>query len=246
VLAYGGDGTVHEVVNGLLSGDGGGPSRLGIIPAGTGNDVARNSGIPADAEAAIARLAPERPRPVDAARIRFHSREGLSRTRFFINSTSVGVSPVANHIAARVRRVLPGKICYALGGVLALIAESAGSYTVTSGEATLFSGPALNLTLANGASFGGGMRISPASEVSDGTLDLVVIGAIGRIRALLALSRLYAGTHVRMGGIRVVPARQPVHLRRADRAMLIEADGEEFEAGNDLWVDILPGAVQLL
>jgi len=154
--------------------------------------------------------------------------------------------PVANHIAARVRRVLPGKICYALGGVLALIAESAGSYTVTSGEATLFSGPALNLTLANGASFGGGMRISPASVVSDGTLDLVVIGAIGRIRALLALSRLYAGTHVRMGGIRVVPARQPVHLRRADRAMLIEADGEEFEAGNDLWVDILPGAVQLL
>jgi diacylglycerol kinase family enzyme len=246
VLAYGGDGTVHEVVNGLLSGDGGGPPRLGIIPAGTGNDVARNSGIPADAEAAIARLAPERPRPVDAARIRFHSREGLSRTRFFINSTSVGVSPVANHIAARVRRVLPGKICYALGGVLALIAESAGSYTVTSGEATLFSGPALNLTLANGASFGGGMRISPASVVSDGTLDLVVIGAIGRIRALLALSRLYAGTHVRMGGIRVVPARQPVHLRRADRAMLIEADGAEFEAGNDLWVDILPGAVQLL
>ena len=244
VFAVGGDGTVHEVVNGLLGGSR--SVRLGIIPAGTGNDVARNTGIPSDPAAAVERLSRGRPISVDAARLRFHTPTGLPRSRFFINSTSVGVSPRANRIAATVRRILPGRICYALGGILALVAEGAGDYTVTSAGRSLHSGPALNITLANGASFGGGMRISPASSVSDGVLDQVVIGAIGRLRAILALSRLYAGTHVRMGGISVTPVRETVHILRTDAAMLIEADGEEFEASNELSVDILPGAVQLL
>ncbi len=232
------------MVNGLLGG--GGPARLGIIPAGTGNDVARNTGISADPDAAVERLCRGQPTPVDAARLRFHTPAGLARSRFFINSTSVGVSPRANHIAGRIRRILPGRICYALGGVLALIAEGAGDYTASCAAGILHHGRALNITIANGASFGGGMRISPASIVSDGALDQVVIGAIGRVRALLALSRLYAGTHVHMRGISITPVRETVHLRRADGAMLIEADGEEFAAGNELWVDVLPGAVQLL
>lgn len=244
VLAIGGDGTVHEVVNGLLGGRETAP--LGIIPAGTGNDIARNNGVPADPAGAVERVARGRPTPVDAARLNFSSPEGVVRSRIFINSASVGVSPRANHIAGTIRGILPGPIRYPVAGVLALLAEGAGDYTVTSARGRLHGGRALNLTLANGASFGAGMRISPASEVSDGALDLVVIGDIGRCRALLALSRLYAGTHVRMGGVNVTPVRETVHIRRADRAMLIEADGEEFAAMHELSVDILPGAVQLL
>ena len=244
VLAVGGDGTVHEVVNGLLRA---GPSaRLGVIPAGTGNDFARNTGIPSDPGAAVERLSQGRLVPVDAARLEYVSPGGVPRTRVFINSTSVGVSPRANHVAGTIRRILPGRIGYALGGVLALITEGAGNYTVTSSGRTLYSGRALNITLANGACFGGGMRISPASMVSDGVLDLVVIGDIGRPRALLALSRLYAGTHVHMGGIGVTPAKGTVHIRRGDGTMLIEADGEEFEATSALSVNILPGAIQVL
>lgn len=244
VIAVGGDGTVHEVVNGLLGG--GGPALLGIIPAGTGNDVARNSGIPARPESAVERIVRNNPVPVDAGRLRFTEPAAAERSRFFINSVSVGVSPRANHIAGTLRRVLPGRIRYAVSGVLALMMEKAGCYDVTTGAQSLHSGRALNLTLANGASFGGGMRISPASVVSDGALDLVVIGAMGRLRALLALSRLYPGTHLRMSGVTATPVRETVHIRRLDQKLLIETDGEEFEAMSDLWVEVLPGAIQLL
>jgi diacylglycerol kinase (ATP) len=244
VFAVGGDGTVHEVANGLLAG--GRPTPLGIIPAGTGNDVARNSGVPTDPEAAVERVSRCRTVRLDAARFEFSGPDGAARSRFFLNSISLGVSPRANHIAGRIRRVLPGPFRYPMSGVLALLAEGPGDYTVSTANRTLHRGPALNLTLANGAGFGGGMRISPASSVNDGALDLVVIGAIGRLRALLALSRLYAGTHVRMGGIHVTPVAENVRIHRADGAMLIEADGEEFEATGELSVDILPGAIALL
>ena len=243
VVAVGGDGTVHDVVNGLLRDRA--SARLGIIPAGTGNDIARNAGVPTDPEAAVERLARDQPMPMDAGRLRFQGRDGVSRSRIFLNSASVGVSPRANHIAGNIRRVLPGRICYALGGIAALIAEGAGRYVVTAAGRTLHSGPALNITLANGPSFGGGMRISPASSVSDGRFDQVLIGDIGRIRALIALSRLYAGTHVRMPGVSVTPVKETVQIRREDGAMLIEADGEEFEATGELTVEVLPGAVQL-
>jgi YegS/Rv2252/BmrU family lipid kinase len=244
VLAVGGDGTVHEIVNGLLAA--GRRNPLGILPAGTGNDVARNTGIPADPAAAIERFSRGTVIPIDAGRLRFRTAEGVDRSRFFINSVSVGVSPRANHIAARIRGFLPGRLRYPISGVVALFAEAAGHYSVTAGGRSLHTGTALNLTLANGASFGGGMRIAPAAVVSDGALDLVVIGALGRIRALVALSRLYAGTHVRMHGVRVTPVRETVQVRRDDGAMLIEADGEEFAGGMELWVDILPGAIHLL
>ncbi len=244
VIAVGGDGTMHEVVNGLLGA--GATVRLGVIPAGTGNDFARNTGVPTSVAAALERLGHGTPVPVDAGRIRFVGAGGIPRLRMFVNSASLGVSARANRIAGRIRRVVPGRICYPISGVLGLIGEPAGHYTIRSGERTLFSGRALNVTLANGACFGGGMRISPASSTSDGVLDQVVIGDIGRITALTALSRLYAGTHVRMRGISVVPVSAEIQITRADGPMLVETDGEEFETAGPLSIEPMRGAIRLL
>lgn len=244
VIAVGGDGTIHEVVNGLLGERA--TARLGIIPAGTGNDFARNTGVSTAVPAVLERLARRAPIPVDAGRIEFTRADGTPGMRVFANSASLGVSPRANQIARRMRRALPSWICYPLGGVLALLTRRAGQYTIRSGGHTLFSGPALNLTLANGACFGGGMRISPASSISDGLLDQVLIGDIGRTAALLALSRLYAGTHVRMRGVSVSPFSGKLQISRADGSMLVETDGEDFEVLGGLSIEPMPGAILLL
>lgn len=244
VIAVGGDGTIHEVVNGLLGEST--TARLGVIPAGTGNDFARNTGVPTDPRTAVERLARGAPIPVDAGRIGFTRADGRPGMRVFANSASLGISPRANQIAGKMRRALPSWLCYPLGGVLALLTRPAGHYTIRSGDRTLFSGPALNLTLANGACFGGGMRISPASSMVDGVLDQVLIGDIGRIAALLALSRLYAGTHVRMRGISVSPFSERRQISRADGSMLVETDGEDFEAAGVLSIEPMPGAIRLL
>jgi diacylglycerol kinase (ATP) len=244
VIAVGGDGTVHEVVNGLLGA--GETARLGVIPAGTGNDFARNTGVPTAAAAALERLARDRPVPVDAGRIRYVGGGGIPGTRVFVNSASLGVSARANRIAGRIRRVVPGRICYPISGVLGLFGERPGHYTIRSGDRTLFSGRALNVTLANGASFGGGMRISPGSSASDGVLDQVVIEDIGRMAALMALARLYAGTHVRMRGISVTPISEEVQITRADGPMLVETDGEDFETAGALSIEPMRGVIHLL
>ena len=244
VIAVGGDGTMHEVVNGLLGA--GATARLGVIPAGTGNDFARNTGVPIEAAAALVRLGRGTAVPVDAGRIRFVGAAGIPGVRMFVNSASLGVSARANRIAGRIRQVVPGRICYPISGVLGLMGERAGHYTIRLEDRTLFSGRALNITLANGACFGGGMRISPESSVSDGVLDQVLIGDIGRIAALMALARLYAGTHVRMRGISVAPVSEAVQITRADGPMLVETDGEDFETAGPLSIEPMRGAIRLL
>jgi diacylglycerol kinase (ATP) len=242
VLAVGGDGSVHEVVNGLVAATG--EPRLAVIPSGTGNDFARNTGIPADPDAAVARLGQSGSRPVDVGRIRFRNPGGAEATRVFVNSVSVGVSPEANRIAYRIRRVLPGRLRYALGGVAALLRLGPRRFRVTSGDTVTWDGEALNLTVANCATFGGGMRISPGSLPTDGIFEQVIIGRMGRIAALLALSRLYTGTHVTMRGVSVTPVRSRLCIDSTG-PLRIEADGHEFVSDGELTVEPLPGILSL-
>jgi YegS/Rv2252/BmrU family lipid kinase len=244
IIVLGGDGTVHEVVNGLIDGPGGSP--LGVIPGGTGNDFVRNAGLPLDPDAAMNRLRGGASRRVDLGQLRFRGADGRDHRRVFLNSASVGVSPRANRLAHSIRRVLPGRICYTLGGILALLLEGQGRYRISAGSALTYDGRALNVTIANGACFGGGMRISPQSSLTDGLMEQVIIGPIGGVRALLALSRLYAGTHVTMRGVSVTPTRDSIRISHADGPMLLEADGHDWTTHGDLLVDLLPGALQLL
>lgn len=244
VIVVGGDGTLHEAVNGLVLA--GWRGSLGVIPAGTGNDFARNSGLPLRADQAMAGIGHWVPRPVDLGRIRFTDQSGIARERLFLNAVSLGVSPRANRLAHSIKTILPGRFSYAISGVLALFLAGRGSYTVRHDGVVVLSGEALNITVANGASFGGGMLISPGSKLDDGVLDQVVIGPVGALRALLALSRLYQGSHVNMRGVTVTPVRGTMRLARGDGAMLLEADGQDFDAIGELAIDVVPGAVTLL
>jgi diacylglycerol kinase (ATP) len=243
VFADGGDGTVHEVVNGLLATAD--HACLGIIPLGTGNDFAGTAGVPMPIPASLSRLGAT-PRQFDVGRVRFQEPGGGERSRCFLNSTSVGVVPHANRMAGRLKGILAGRVSYTLGGIGGLAAASMGRYRTTSMGRVLHEGPALNITIANGARFGAGMRISPASRADDGVLDQVVIGNLSKLRALAALSRLHAGTHVRMRGVMVTPLPGPLTIRREDGPLLVEADGEEFQAGMEMVVDVLPGAIRVV
>jgi diacylglycerol kinase (ATP) len=250
LLVVGGDGTVHEAVNGLLAGGSAGVV-LAVVPAGTGNDFARSTGVPLDPAAAAERHVRQvragiAVRRMDVGRLTFRDRGGAARTRHFLNSVSVGVSPRANRIAQAMRGVVPGRLRYPLGGVAAVLSGGAVRYRVTQGGEVRFEGEALNLTIANGPTFGGGLRISPGSSLTDGVLEQVIIGRLGVARALTALGRLYGGTHVGMRGVSVTPVREALTIEVATGAMLAEADGQEFELDGPLTVEPVPGGLTLL
>jgi len=244
LLAAGGDGTVHEAVNGWWQS--GATGSFGVIPAGSGNDFARNAGLPLDPEAAARRLPSATLRPSDLGRLTYQDRSGSPRRRVFLNSVSLGVSVRANRLARHFPAIGPGRLRYALGALGALLSAERTRYLLRDETGVLFEGAALNLTVANGASFGGGMPISPGSSPRDGILDLVVLRPMRGLRALLALSRLQRGTHVTLPEARVTPLRGPLRIQVDRASWRAESDGQELEGSGDLTLEVLPGGLALL
>lgn len=246
LIAVGGDGTVHEAVNGWWQVQATG--QFGIIPAGSGNDFARNAGIPLDPERAAALLSSASVRPSDLGRLTFQDSRGALRSRVFLNSLSLGVSVRANRLAHRISWVRPGRLRYALGAVAALLSRETGrgKYLLQDATGLLFDGAALNLTVANGPSFGGGMPISPSSSLRDGTLELVLLRPLRGVRALLALSRLQRGTHLALPEAQVTTLRGALAIALDQETWHAEADGQELEGRGTLTLDVLPGRLALL
>lgn len=243
LLLVGGDGTLHEAVNGLFRSAS--RARLGVIPAGSGNDFARNAGIPLDPWEATRALSGSPVRSLDLGQISFQAR-GQPGARIFLNSVSLGASVRANRVARSLSHLRPARLRYGLAGLAAVLSGKSSRYLITSGPTVLLDGAAFNLTVANGGSFGGGMRISPDSSLTDGTLELVVLGPLSRFRALQALSRLQAGTHLALPGVRLMLLPGPVRISATAPTLVAEADGEELEVEGDLTVGILPGRLPLL
>jgi diacylglycerol kinase (ATP) len=243
LLVAGGDGTLHQAVNGLFRSTS--RAQLGVIPAGNGNDFARNAGISLDPWQATRGLPGSPGRSLDLGRISFQA-GGQPAARVFLNSVSLGASVRANRLARSLPRLRPARLRYALAGLAAVLSEKPSRYLVTSGPTVLHDGAALNLTVANGGSFGGGMRISRDSSPADGILELVVLGPLSRFRVLQALFRLQAGTHLALRGVRVIPLGGPVRFTATAPTLLAEADGEELEIKGELTVGILPARLALL
>lgn len=243
IVVVGGDGTIHEVVNALAVA--GTPVPLGVIPSGTGNDFARNAGIPLDSDLAAERLVQGAGRRLDLGRLRFRQPDGIERSVVFVNSTSVGVSPAANRYAQRLAPFLPGRLCYVTGGVVALLTQPRRRFTVTEAGHAVHRGKTLNITIANGAEFGGGMRISPDSSAWDGVLERVIIGEVGLGRALLAFSRIRQGAHIGMREVTVAKLTGETTIE-ADGAFPVEADGHDYVADGALTVSVEVGALRVL
>lgn len=236
IIVVGGDGTIHEVVNGLTRANA--PLPFGVIPAGTGNDFARNAGIPLRPASALQRLRQGGRKSLDLGRLAFQEPGGTLRSVVFVNSCSVGVSPAANRRARR--------LGYVAGGLLSLLFEPRRSFRVTEAGRTVHEGRALNITMANGAGFGGGMRISPDSSPWDGVLERVIIGELGLARALLAFSRLGRGGHLGMREVTVTRTASLTVIEPPEGPCYLEADGHDYVTDGAIRVSIEPAALTVL
>lgn len=242
LVVVGGDGTLHEAVNGLAGAGRLDAVRVAVVPAGTGNDFARSTGIRTGALPALdgAEIA------VDLGRLRFAAPDGRARTRVFLNSASVGLSVRGNALAHRLRRRLPGAACYVLGGVGALLHERRDRRPVVRLRVDgrlVYEGRALNLTAANGATFGSGLPIAPGASVRDGVLDHVVVGDVGFWGAMHAFLRLMRGTHLALPSVRHTGGR--LAEIEVDGTIALEADGYMLEGNGPIGAEILPGALRL-
>jgi len=238
VIAVGGDGTAHEVVNGLLRRPSTSPPRVGFLQRGTGADLRRSLASPRRADEVAAWLRTDRWRRIDVGRV------GTSTgRRYFINVADAGIGAEVVRRAARGPAVIGGTLNFLGGAVISLL-----THRNTPIRLRLDDGPVLNrrirlVAVANGAYLGGGMWMAPKAEPDDGLFDVVTIGDVSRTLGIRSLPMLYRGTHGRLNQVEFGRARR-VEID-SELPIGVEADGELV--GNTPAVfEILPGALEVI
>jgi diacylglycerol kinase (ATP) len=197
VVAVGGDGTVQEVVNGLMSGRTSGvpPPMLGVVPAGSGNDLARSLGLPLAPLDALTVALGAQTRPLDLG----VARTG-DRVRYFHAAGGTGFdAQVAYTMASRRRGWQRGRAGYFLSTLNELRRYRNRELRIrlaTSDGARELDGRFLFVAFANGPYYGGGMQICPDASNRDGMLDVCLVGDISRLGALRELPGIYRAAHV--------------------------------------------------
>ena len=243
VLAWGGDGTINEIASALAFED----VPFGIIPAGSGNGLARELGVHPRAERAIADALQAVARPMDVGEmIDGPSTEpGADPSarlggRLFANLAGIGFDAhVASAFATATRR---GWVGYAGLTARALRTYAPQHYRVTIGGVET-AHRAILVTIANSAQFGNNAYIAPGARVDDGELDLVVMEERSRFATLCHLPRLFNGTVARAPGCTIRRIREVTI--ESDQPMTFHVDGEPVTGGTKLRARIHPGALMV-
>lgn len=234
VVVLGGDGTVHEVVNGIA----GTGLPMGIIPAGGGNDLARALEMPSDAVEAARALERGRTKRIDVLRLT----DARGNSCFYAGAGGAGIDAEAAQLANTRFRRLPGVARYLAAAVAAFREARPLEVTVIADGATR-SFHALLVAVANTPSYGGGILIAPAAQVDDGWMDLAIIAPLGWTQLLDGL--LLA---LRTGDIRW-PEMQRMRARKlrleTDRPVMFHGDGEVL-GETPVEIEVLPGALEVL
>ena len=247
IIVAGGDGTVSEVATGILAADLGGYAEIGLLPLGTGGDLRRTLGVPADVDAALAAIAAGGRTRLDAGRASYCDRGGREAQVFFVNIASLGISGLTTELVNRAPKFLGGRVSFLLGTLRSIVSYRAAAHPVElrlDGE-RVHEGPLVLAAAANGRFFGGGMQVAPGARPDDGLLDVVVIPGFGKLRLVAELPRIYRGTHLAIPGVRALRGRVLEARPLGEEPPWVEIDGEplgrlpaRFEA--------LPGALTLV
>lgn len=226
VVAVGGDGTVDEVINGLVDEEGAVRPGVaaGVIPFGTGADFVRSLGIPRGLVQAAALLARGQRREIDVGRACFRAFDGSQAVRYFVNEAEVGMGATVCEMVNRSSKRFGGVVTFLLAVVASMLRYQARPVSfVVDGkppETIVLD----NVWIANGSYSGGGIRSAPRARLDDGFLDLVRVGHARPLERLRELLKLRSGAFVDLPQVDYQAVRRVE--ARAETAVPVEVDGE--------------------
>jgi YegS/Rv2252/BmrU family lipid kinase len=221
LVAVGGDGTVHEVVNGIAEADG---VELAVIPRGTGRDFVRTYGIPGDLDDAIDVALGGDVREIDAGLVTFRTWAGNEGRAYFANVASAGISGAIAKRANESSKASGGRIAYYWATVAVFVRWQTGEMRLAVDD-EIRGGKMIDVVVANGRYLGGGMMMCPEAEPDDGVFDVLVIGDVTKRDLAFTLPKVYRGKH--LPHPRLEPLRGRVVTVETDEPLPIELDGEQ-------------------
>ena len=230
IIAVGGDGTSHEVVNGML----GSHMIFGMIPSGSGNDFPKSAGIPLEAREAVETIFAGRERTVDVGKL---------GEEYFINGLGIGLDGAVSHRFKKLKW-FRGQLGYILGAVQEAFLFEGFDTEITIGDWN-YSGTLLLAGASNGVFQGGKFRLAPEAKVDDGLLNFHIIEDMRALERLVKIPKVLEGTHAGLSGVTLktgeamkltLGRRQPAHM-----------DGEPFYLGpGEHSIEVVPGALRIM
>ncbi len=242
LVVTGGDGTLSEVVNGLMQRPPDQRPPVLLIPGGSGNDVARMIGIRRSIPDVERRLAEPRVATWDVIRAELTSPLQEATTRYCINVMSAGITAEVSQLFNRSMRRLPPDIGYTLAALLCFARYRAGRVDLDA-DTVQISRDMLLVAMANSRWFGSGIGIAPDASPDDGKMNLTVAAGVSPLQFVGMLPRLRRARHVSHPGI-FYDSTTECRIG-AERPIPVEIDGE-FSGFTPLRVTVIPRAIQLV
>jgi diacylglycerol kinase (ATP) len=245
VVAVGGDGTVNEVLNGLF--ENGVPldgrTVLGIVPLGSGCDLARTLGITAETSPVLKPPGRCNTRKIDVGKVEFTDLQGKRRTRLFINIADLGGGGLVVEKANKAPAILGRRPNYVWGILTAALFYRARRVKISIDSASPIEVPTRNTIVANGRYFGRGFLAAPEAKMDDGLFDIVNIGDFGTLEALWNVPSLRNGTHLSHPKVSHYRGRR-VEVT-SDEDVLLEMDGD-LVGTLPVTCEVIPAAINVM
>lgn len=239
VIAAGGDGTISEVMNGLITAvpDDQPTLPLGILPVGSANDLAKMMGLPLDIPGAVALIAAKNTRMLDAGRVQYDG-----KTHYFDNNSAIAMEPMITLEHEKINRV-SGEARYYLAILKGVIKLEAWNMSITWDDGE-YIGPTYLLSVCNGPRTGG-MMIAPGAIMDDGLFDIVLGPEVPKRTVVNFLLQLTKGTHINNDAITFT--RTKTIKITSDPGTPLHADGEILsESAREISYSILPKKLTML
>lgn len=236
VVAVGGDGTLHEVMNGVL----GSGATVGLIPYGTGNDFARALGLYGSLETACKTLVSGITKRVDVGVL---DGAGTGGPRHFLVLAGTGYDARTAETVNSGIRFLSGPLAYVWGAILTLAKFKPFTLTLTLDDAPSRQLKSMFVSFANAETTGGGMKIAPGAVVDDGCLDVCLVAEVSKPTLLYNLTQIFSGKHLRCSAVSLHRVRSLIVDADPPQPLLI--DGEVLGT-TPATVRVLPGALPFL
>jgi YegS/Rv2252/BmrU family lipid kinase len=230
IIAVGGDGTLQEVINGLNNID----INIGIIPVGTGNDFVRAMNIPIEPQKALNTLIGGHIKQIDAGKV---------GERIFHNGVGIGFDAWVVYESLKIK-MLRGHAIYLYSIIKTLKNYKAPLMELKFNDKSVTKKLFL-ITVGNGTSLGGGIKLTPFAKMDDGLLDLNIIQDVNKFKILQNLLKAYSGEHVNMPEVTVDKCKSIVV--KSDEGLAVHADGELISCKlTEVNIQIIPKAIKFV
>jgi YegS/Rv2252/BmrU family lipid kinase len=244
VIAVGGDGTAHEVINGLMEVKAKKRPLFGIVPLGSGNDFAANLGLPKNPEKALQSILTGKPRLIDLAYVE----DETGRREYWDNTINIGFGGNVNIFSHRLP-LLRGFLMYFVAVIQTILVryDVLDIKITTDGET--WEGQSMMIALCNGPREGGGFVTGPHAMLDDGHLDYAVLGKVSRPMMFRMIPEFMNGTQERFTKI-VHPGTFKSMEIHSQQPLVLHTDGESFTGFSHnvrhLKIEILPQALEVM